>query len=70
MTVRAIIADDEPLARERIGSLLAGEPDVAVVAECVNGARTLQATQEHRPAHFPFAIGHRLSAIRSEAMPR
>jgi len=47
--VRAIIADDEPLARERVRSLLAEEPDVEVVAECSNGAQTLKATQEHRP---------------------
>ncbi len=49
MKVRAIIADDEPLARERVRSLLAEEPDVEVVAECSNGAQTLKATQEHRP---------------------
>lgn len=49
MKLRAIIADDEPLARERVRSLLAGEPDVEVVAECSNGAQTLEATQEHRP---------------------
>jgi two-component system LytT family response regulator len=47
--VRAIIADDEPLARERVRSLLADEPDVEVVEECSNGAQTLEATQEHRP---------------------
>jgi len=46
---RAIIADDEPLARERIRSLLSGEPDVEVVAECANGSQTLKATQEHCP---------------------
>jgi len=49
MKVRAIIADDEPLARERVRSLLAGEPDVEVVAECSNGTQTLKAMQEHRP---------------------
>lgn len=49
MKIRAIIADDEPLARERIRSLLADEPDVEVVAECSNGAQTLKATQERRP---------------------
>ncbi len=48
MKVRAIIADDEPLARERIRALLTDEPDVEVVAECTNGAQTLKATQEHR----------------------
>jgi two-component system LytT family response regulator len=46
---RVIIADDEPLARERVRSLLIGEPEVEVVAECANGAQTLKATQEHRP---------------------
>src|SRR6266481_8147002 len=49
MSVRAIIADDEPLARERVRSLLASESDVEIVAECSNGAQTLKATQEHRP---------------------
>jgi two-component system LytT family response regulator len=47
--MRAIIADDEPLARERIRSLLAEEPDVQVVAECSNGPEAIQATQEHSP---------------------
>lgn len=49
MKMRAIIADDEPLARERIRSLLAAEADVEIVAECGNGAQTLKATQEHQP---------------------
>jgi len=49
MNVRTIIADDEPLALERIRSLLADEPDVDIVAECSNGAQTLKATQELRP---------------------
>ncbi|MDE3065922.1 MAG: response regulator [Verrucomicrobiota bacterium] len=49
MKLHAIIADDEPLARERIRSLLAGEPDVEIVAECSNGTLTLKATQERRP---------------------
>jgi two-component system LytT family response regulator len=49
MKLRAIIADDEPLARERIRSLLAGESDVEIVAECSNGPQTLRAAQEQRP---------------------
>jgi two-component system LytT family response regulator len=49
MSVRAIIADDEPLARERVRSLLAGESDVEVIAECSNGAQTVKAAEEHRP---------------------
>src|SRR5436305_328845 len=49
MNVRAVIADDEPLARERVRSLLAGESNVEIVAECANGAQTLKATHEHQP---------------------
>ena len=47
--IRVIIADDEPLARERVRSLLAAEPDIEIIAECANGAQTLKTTQEHRP---------------------
>ncbi len=49
MKVRVIIADDEPLACERIRSFLAEEPDVEILAECPNGAKALKATQELRP---------------------
>ncbi len=47
--LRAIIADDEPLARERVRTLLAEEADVEIVAECANGAQALKALQEHHP---------------------
>lgn len=49
MKLGAIIADDEPLARERVRTLLSEEPDVEVLAECANGAQTLKAAQEHEP---------------------
>ncbi len=48
-TINAIIADDEPLARERVRSVLADELDVAVVAECADGAQALRETQRLRP---------------------
>lgn len=47
--IRTIIADDEPLARERIRSFLAEESDVELVAECGDGAQTLKETQKHQP---------------------
>jgi two-component system LytT family response regulator len=47
--LRAIIADDEPLARERVRDLISDEPDVEVVGECSNGAQALKAVQEQRP---------------------
>jgi two-component system LytT family response regulator len=36
--IRAIIADDEKPARRRLRELLEKQPDIAVVAECSNGA--------------------------------
>jgi two-component system LytT family response regulator len=35
--IRVLIADDEPLARERIATLLQGEKDIEVLGECRNG---------------------------------
>ena len=37
LPLRAAIIDDEPLARARLGRLLAAEADVAVVAEYGDG---------------------------------
>lgn len=47
--IRAVIADDEPLARRGIRQLLAPHPDVAVVAEARNGRETVRALREVRP---------------------
>lgn len=49
MKLRALIADDEPLARDRVRCLLADEPDIEVLAECATGAQTLKLIQERRP---------------------
>lgn len=43
MRLRAIIADDEPLARERLRLLLSGDDEVEVAAECRNGREVVQA---------------------------
>lgn len=47
--IRTIIVDDEPLARERIRDLLAGEADIEVVAECEDGASAVTALRRHAP---------------------
>lgn len=47
--IRTLIVDDEPLARERIRTLLAAEPDVEVVGECANGTDAVAAVQQKRP---------------------
>ncbi|HUL52986.1 MAG TPA: response regulator, partial [Opitutaceae bacterium] len=35
--LRALIVDDEPLARERLRALLRDEPSVEIVGECGSG---------------------------------
>jgi two-component system, LytTR family, response regulator len=42
MPLRTMIADDEPLARERLKVLLAPDRDIDVVAECRNGSEVVQ----------------------------
>jgi two-component system LytT family response regulator len=49
MKIRTLIVDDEPLARERIRSLLKGETDFEIVAECTNGTEAVAAVKEHHP---------------------
>ena len=45
--LRVGIADDEPLARERIRSLLEGRPDYEIVVECSDGTEAATALREH-----------------------
>ena len=47
--MRAIIADDEPLSREKLRMLLDHEPEVQIVAECSGLDDTLHAVRTHRP---------------------
>jgi two-component system LytT family response regulator len=48
-SLRVVIVDDEPLARQDILQLLAARTDVDVVATCANGTEALAAVHEHRP---------------------
>lgn len=49
MPLRVLIADDEPLARERVRGFLEGTPDTEVVRECASGTEALQAIVEASP---------------------
>jgi two-component system LytT family response regulator len=49
MTIRAVIVDDEPLARQRIRTLLVEAEGVEVVAECANGREAIQAIEASPP---------------------
>ncbi len=47
MSLRTLLVDDEPLARERLRMLLRDEPDIDVVAECRNGNEAIAYLEEH-----------------------
>ncbi len=48
-SIKAIIVDDEVLARENIEALLQNDPEVAIVAQCANGQQTLEAVRKLKP---------------------
>jgi two-component system, LytTR family, response regulator len=47
--LRALLVDDEDLARHALRELLKEHPEVAVAAECANGFEALKAAAEHQP---------------------
>lgn len=49
MTIRALVVDDEPLARSRMRRLLADHPDVEVVGEAADGDAAHAAALQLRP---------------------
>ncbi len=49
MNLRAVIVDDEPLAREMIKEYLADFRDVQVVAECGNGRQAVTVINREKP---------------------
>jgi two-component system LytT family response regulator len=74
--VRVLIADDEPLARERLRTLLAGEPWLQLVAECSDGVQAVEAIRRQQPdlafldVQMPGATGFEvISRIGSARMP-
>jgi len=47
--IRALVVDDEPMARDRVLSLLQQEEDVEVVGECSDGTQAVVAIQSQSP---------------------
>jgi two-component system LytT family response regulator len=47
--IRVVIADDEPLARERLRTLLKTEEWVEIVGECHDATETIKAIEDLRP---------------------
>lgn len=50
MSITVVIADDQTMVRAGLRSLLSEEPDMAVVAEAVDGEEAVAAARRHRPA--------------------
>jgi two-component system LytT family response regulator len=49
MNIRALIVDDEPLARERIRSMLRSEPGIEIAGEAGSGPEAVSAIQSLKP---------------------
>jgi two-component system, LytTR family, response regulator len=49
VTLRVLIVDDEPLARDGVELYLRAHADVAIVAACENGSEAIRAIREHSP---------------------
>jgi len=47
--LKAIIVDDEPLARKRLRALLKDHADVEIIAECASGRDAVTAIARHHP---------------------
>jgi len=53
VTIRALIVDDEPLARRRLRAFLRPEADIEIAGECGDGAAAIEAIRRLRP-HLVF----------------
>jgi len=49
MNIRVLIVDDEPLGVKGVKALLADEPDVELLGECLDGKAAVKAIRELRP---------------------
>src|ERR1700733_6943103 len=48
MKIKALIADDEPLARERLRFLLSNDEEIEIAGECRNGREVIATLKERR----------------------
>ena len=48
-SIRALIVDDEPLARDRLRGLLQEVAGVEILGECINGIEAVEAIRRQRP---------------------
>lgn len=48
-TIRVLVVDDEPPARDLVTTLLRDETDVEIVGQCANGSEAVAAIERHEP---------------------
>ncbi len=46
---KALIVDDEELARKLLREMLVSHPEIEIVGECGNGMEAVKAVGEHKP---------------------
>lgn len=49
MKIKALIVDDEPIARDRVRRMLREETDVEIIGECGNGKEAVNFVHENKP---------------------
>jgi two-component system LytT family response regulator len=75
MTLRVVVADDEPIGRQRLVRLLQAEPETEVVAACSDGDEAVEAIREHAPdvvlldIQMPQLDGFEVVAALGESQP-
>ena len=47
--IRALVVDDEPLARRNVIVLLGGDPDIGSIEECGSGVEAIEAIRRWKP---------------------
>lgn len=74
--IRALIVDDEPIARRGLRQLLRAEPDVEIVGECADGREAVAAIEQQRPdlifldVQMPLVGGFGvIEAVGAESLP-
>jgi two-component system, LytTR family, response regulator len=73
--IRTLVADDEPIARARMLSLLRDEPDIEVIGECATGPQAISAIERTSPdlvfldIQMPQIDGLTLARTLGRAMP-
>ncbi|MFN2445488.1 MAG: LytR/AlgR family response regulator transcription factor [Vicinamibacterales bacterium] len=74
--IRTMVVDDEPVARERMVSLLQQEQDIELVGECADGQQAINAIQANHPdlvfldVQMPACDGFRIiQQVGADRMP-